>query len=124
MKRRTVVNLFFFLLSLCIFHLSSPLHAKQIKGEKGIPGVLVSNQKEVVQTDDNGRFKISVDEETIIFITKPAGYITPVDDNNLPQFYYIHQPKGSPELKYGGVEATGKLPNRLYFPLFKFEAIF
>jgi len=136
MHRRPVINPFFCLLSLFIFYLSFPLYAKQIKGtvyedtnknlsfdkgEKGIPGVLVSNQKKVVQTDEEGRFKISIDDETIIFITKPAGYMTPVDKNNLPQFYYIHQPKGSPELKYGGIEPTAKLPRRVNFPLFKFE---
>lgn len=91
-------------------------------GEKGIPGVLVSNQKDVVQTDHEGKFKISITDETIIFITKPAGYMTPVNADNLPQFYYIHQPKGSPTLKYGGIQPTGKLPKQLYFPLFKTEA--
>ncbi len=89
------------------------------KGEPGIPGVLVSNQTDVVQTDAAGRFEIMVEDETIIFITKPTGYQTAVNENNLPQFYYIHQPKGSPELKYGGLKPTGKLPKKLNFPLFK-----
>ena len=91
------------------------------KGEKGIPGVLVSNQRDVVQTDEEGQFKISVDDETIIFLTKPAGYTTPVNENNLPQFYYINQPKGSPDqnFKFKGVAPTGNLPKSLKFPLFK-----
>src|SRR5690606_1110029 len=33
------------------------------------------------------------------------------------QNYYIHKPKGSPDLKYAGVSATGPLPESLDFPL-------
>ena len=58
-------------------------------------------------------------DECIFFITKPAGYQTPLDDNNLPQFYYTHRPNGSPLLNYPGIDPTGKLPKRLNFPLFK-----
>ena len=136
MKKRMVFNLIFFLLFLSISQLSTLVYAKQIKGtvfedanknlifdkgEKGVPGVLVSNQSDVVQTNEKGQFKISIDDETVIFITKPAGYATPLNENNLPRFYYIHQPKGSPELKFGGIEPTGKIPRRLNFPLFKIE---
>lgn len=127
---------FIALLILLILFLAITLNAKQISGivfedvnknlildtgEKGIPGVLVSNQRDVVQTDEEGRFKIWVDDEIIIFITKPAGYMTPVNENNLPQFYYLHQPKGSPDqnFKFKGVAPTGKLPESINFPLFK-----
>ena len=90
------------------------------KGEPGIPGIVVSNQYDVVQTDKDGRFRLPVDKETIIFVTKPAGYDVPVNENNFPQFYYIHQPAGSPEgLKYPGIAPTGILPRTLYFPLVK-----
>ena len=89
------------------------------KGEPGIPNVLVSNQVDVVQTDEKGRYKLKVYDECIFFITKPSGYVTPVTENKLSQFYYIHRPKGSPPLKYKGVEATGKLPKKLNFPLYK-----
>ena len=88
------------------------------RGEKGIAGVLVSNQREVVVTDKKGRYILPVDDETVIFITKPAAYSVPVNEHNLPQFYYIHQPEGSPELEYPGVEATGSLPKNIDFPLF------
>lgn len=89
-------------------------------GEKGIPGVVVSNQYDVVQTDKDGHFRLPVSKETIIFVTKPAGYDVPMNENNFPQFYYIHQPAGSPDgLKYPGIAPTGKLPRTLYFPLVK-----
>ena len=36
----------------------------------------------------------------------------------LPQFYYIHQPKGSPPgLRYQGISPTGPLPEEINFPL-------
>lgn len=90
------------------------------KGEKGIPNVSVSNQSDVVQTGQNGHFRLPVSKETIIFVTKPADYQVPLDKNNLPQFYYIHQPKGSPAgLKYKGISPTGKLPRSIHFPLIK-----
>lgn len=94
---------------------------KRDAGEKGLQGVLVSNQREVVQTDTGGRYEIPVTDETIIFVTKPAGYAVPLEEDNLPQFYYIHKPKGSPELKFGGVAPTGALPESIDFPLFKTE---
>jgi signal peptidase I len=90
-------------------------------GEKGIPGVMASNGKDVVLTDDNGRFNIQMEEGNIIFISKPAGYTTPLDENNLPRFYYIHQPGGSPTQKYEGIKPTGPLPKSIDFPLFKQE---
>lgn len=91
-------------------------------GEKGIPGVVVSNQKDAVQTDENGRYRIPITKETIIFISKPAGYNIPRDENNLPKYFYIHQPKGSPAgLKFNGIAPTGKLPRSIDFPLLKGE---
>ncbi|MDZ7342135.1 MAG: calcineurin-like phosphoesterase family protein [candidate division KSB1 bacterium] len=90
-------------------------------GERGIPGVLVSNQLEVVRTDENGNYRLPISDEAIIFITKPAGYMAPLNQQNLPQFYYVHQPKGSPDqqFKYKGVAPTGRFPASLDFPLIR-----
>lgn len=99
-------------------------------GEIGIEGVRVSNGLEVIRTDAQGRYRLNVDEQTVLFITKPSGYATPVNEHMLPQFYYIHQPAGSPEgLRYRGIEPTGPLPEQINFPLIeraeptRFEAI-
>ena len=92
------------------------------KGERGIPGVVVSNQYQAVQTDEKGFFCLPIEKESIIFISKPAGYNIPLNENNFPQFYYIHQPAGSPAgLKYQGIAPTRKLPSMIYFPLYKTE---
>lgn len=98
--------------------------------EPGLANVRVSNGVDVTTTDDTGRYRISIDDEAIVFITKPRGYATPVNRHMLPQFYYIHQPNGSPSgLRYAGIEPTGPLPDEINFPVVEraeadqFEAI-
>ena len=88
-------------------------------GEKGIRNVIVSNQHEVTTTNRRGQYNLPVHDEMVVFVTKPSGYALPVNENNLPQFYYIHQPEGSPDenYKYKGVEPTGELPETIDFPL-------
>ena len=77
----------------------------------------MSNGRDVVLTDQNGRFQLSVDNDDILFVIKPAGYKLPVDKQNLPQFYYKHKPLGSPSLKYAGTAPTGSLPASVDFGL-------
>jgi len=100
-------------------------------GEEGLPDVRVSNQHEVVRTDAAGRWRLPVTDDTILFVIKPRGWMTPVDKcTRLPRFYYIHKPKGSPPLQCPGVEATGPLRSSIDFPLRpqnepdRFQAIF
>ncbi len=86
--------------------------------EKGLSGVRVSNGLDIVKTDNNGQYNLTVSDDSIIFLIKPRGYMTPVDENSLPKFYYIHKPNGSPEgLKFTGIEPTGPLPDSIDFPL-------
>lgn len=88
------------------------------EGERGLPGVRVSNGREIVLTDEGGRYAIGVDDDDIVFVIKPRGYMTPLSEHNLPRFYYIHKPSGSPQgLKYPGVAPTGPLPASIDFPL-------
>lgn len=56
--------------------------------EAGIAGVSVSNGCEVVPTHSGGNYRISIHETQILFISKPAEFDIPVDENNIPQFYY------------------------------------
>ena len=85
--------------------------------ERGLAGVTVSNGRDVVTTDREGRYELPAYENMTVFITQPAGYQVPVDESNVAQFHYTHLPKGSPKLKYGGIEPTGPLPDELNFPL-------
>ncbi|GGZ20670.1 hypothetical protein GCM10007049_11570 [Echinicola pacifica] len=85
--------------------------------EELLAGVSVSNGIQVVQTDDKGRYELPVSDDQIVFVIKPAGYQAPVNEKNLPQYFYIHKPEGSPELDFEGVKPTGKLPKKLDFAL-------
>lgn len=105
------------------------------QNERGINNVLVSNGTDVVRTRGDGYYALPVESDTVIFIVKPAGYSVPTDENNLPQFYYIHQPQGTPpevaaqiqarakefgpEVTFDVVEPTGELPASINFPLYK-----
>ncbi len=99
-----------------VFH-DQNLNGIRDAGEPGIGNVLVSNQREIVKTDDRGAWELPVRDDCIFFVIKPEGWATPLNHHNLPQFYYIHKPAGSPLLKYPGVAPTGPLPEFVNFPL-------
>lgn len=90
--------------------------------EPGLAGVAVSNGVDVVLTDDEGGYTLPVSDDNIIFVINPAGFNYPLNEFNLPQYYYIHKPGGSPELKYAGVAPTGPLPEEINFPLLAGDA--
>ena len=99
-------------------YLDANNNGKKDSKEIGLAQVAVSNGIDVVLTDDEGRYKLPVGEDNIIFVIKPAGYSLPVDEYNLPQSFYIHKPKGSPtHLTYPGVSPTGALPKSIDFGL-------
>ena len=90
-------------------------------GNPGLAGVLVSNGKDIAVTDADGRYTLPLPEEAVIFVIKPAGFMPPVDPaTNLPRFYRLHQPDGSPaslNLTFAGVPPTGPLPPSVDFAL-------
>ena len=92
-------------------------NGKKERREAGLPGVGISNGHEVVRTDEKGYYQISLAPGQILFVIKPSGYLVPVDSLNRPQFFYIHKPEGSPELKYAGSAPTGALPKEINFGL-------
>jgi hypothetical protein len=89
------------------------------RGERGIKNVMVSNGRDVVTTNKHGYYELPAFDGMTVFITKPANYDIPVDEDNIPQFFYHHLPEGSPELRFGGLDATGPLPEMINFPLIK-----
>jgi hypothetical protein len=86
-------------------------------GEKPLAGIRVSNGTDIVLTDDAGRYELPVADDTILFVIKPRGWRTPLSEDLLPRFYYIHKPNGSPTLTFAGVPPTGPLPESVDFPL-------
>lgn len=88
-------------------------------GDRPLAGIRVSNGLDIVTTSKSGLYELPVDRDSIVFVIKPSGYRTPISEHQLPRFYYIHKPDGSPELKYPGVSPTGKLPESIDFPLYE-----
>jgi hypothetical protein len=89
-------------------------------GEKGIAGVKVSNGEDVIKTNSRGKYNIELNPNSILFISKPSHYNVPLNDVQLPQFYYLHYPDGTPEVadwKWPVIKPTGEIPERIDFPL-------
>jgi len=87
--------------------------------EPGVPDYRVSNGRDITLTDEEGRYELGVDDDTIIFVIKSRTWRSPLDERNIPRFYYIHRPDGAPDLEFGGVEPTGPLPESIDFPVYK-----
>jgi len=103
-----------------VVYLDYNKNGKQDRFERGVPNVSVSNGIDVVRTNRFGYYQIPLAPENILFISKPAAFDIPVDENNLPQFYYIHYPEGTPavaEFEFPVIEPTGELPERIDFAL-------
>lgn len=104
-----------------VFHDENRNNTRDNK-ERGIPGVAISNGVDIVITGDDGYYGLPVSDKGSVFVIKPSGWITPLNDDNLPLFFYLHRPEGSPDdYSYKGVEPTGDLPDEINFPLYEKE---
>jgi len=100
-----------------VFHDANE-NGKRDSGESVLKGIRVSNGRKIVKTDAGGQYELPIDDDSIVFVIKPSGWRTPLNENHLPRFYYIHKPNGSPKLNYAGVEPTGALPDSVDFALY------
>ena len=101
--------------------LDSNNDGKYGEGDQPFVNVRVSNGKEIVKTNDSGEWKLPLEEDAIFFLIKPSGYQSKLSENNLPRFYYVHKPNGSPKLRFPGSKPTGALPESIDFPLYPSE---
>lgn len=90
-------------------------------GDRPIRDVAVSNGRDIVVTDARGRYQLPVRENDTIFVIKPRGWQTPVTDDQIPQFFYIHSPNGAEGGTVPGLAPTGDLPRSVDFPLYPHE---
>lgn len=88
-------------------------------GERGLPGVRVSDGRQIVTTDADGRYRLTIADDATFFVLKPRDFATPIDRLNLPRFYHHHVPAGTPDEKFvhKGIAPTGELPASVDFPL-------
>ncbi|NLP10758.1 metallophosphoesterase [bacterium] len=68
-------------------YLDANRNASRDHGESGLQGVCISNGREVVRTDANGRWQLEQPNDSLIFVIKPSGYGVPVNEAMLPQHY-------------------------------------
>ena len=101
----------------CVF-VDANNNRKFDSGEKVLSGVRVSNGKKIVSTDENGRYSLPVQGDANLFVIKPKDYRTPLSEDKLPEFYYLHRPHGSPVSYFPGVAPTGPLPSEINFPMY------
>lgn len=105
-----------------VFH-DANANSRFDRGEVGVEGVRVSNGLDWAITDEFGAYEIAVRPDMNLTIVQPADWRVPVDSRQVPQFFYIHKPGGTPqELRYGGLPDTGPAPAAVNFPLQPREA--
>ncbi len=88
---------------------------------RGVPDVLVSNGRDVVKTDADGKWSLSVRPGDAVFVIKPTGWTTELDPaTQLPRFSVLYLPDGTPaalNFRFEGIPPTGKLPDSIDFGL-------
>lgn len=72
-------------------------------GAAGVPGVLVSDGRQLVRTSADGSYRMQPAAGRTVFVIKPAGWQFTARADGLPDFWR-HQPDPTqPTLKYGGI---------------------
>lgn len=87
-------------------------------GENGIGGVFVSNGSDIVKTDQGGYYELDTTDDSVVFVIKPRGWTTGLNDNNIPQFFTILSSDGAGGMEYEGLEPTGEWPESVDFALY------
>lgn len=85
--------------------------------DKPLSQVSISNGQDIVQSDDGGKYEISLLENGLIFLIKPSGYIPASTRENILNYFSFNKPDGSPELKYPGIPKI-ILTQPFNFPLY------
>jgi len=84
--------------------------------EKGLSQVQVSNGRDIVTTNKEGKYILPVNGDANIFVIKPRGYSFLMNEHNQYKFFFIHRPMGSPKMSFPTISPT-KIPASLDFGL-------
>ena len=77
-------------------------------------GVLVSNGREIVETNQAGNWTLPLSDDSLFFVIKPAGYAVPLNADMIPQHYYLLRS----QFTKGGI-AVHEWPESIDFPLLR-----
>jgi len=58
---------------------------RRMPGDPGVPGVMVSNGRDVVLTDPEGRWRLPAADRDSIFVIKPSHWATPLGPGGVPR---------------------------------------
>jgi len=83
-----------------------------------LEGIAVSNGRDIVITGDDGTYSLKLKDNQSVFIIKPRNWMVPVDESQMPRFYYIHSTKGATGSDYPGLAPTGNISGKVNFPLY------
>lgn len=83
--------------------LDSNANGVRDRGEPGVADVKLSNGRDIIVTDANGRYEIALQDGDTLFVIKPPGHRFALGDDGLPMFWKHHFPSGSERLKYGQI---------------------
>ena len=79
----------------------------QEEGEEGMKNVLVSNGRAVVKTNSKGEWSLAENDNSLIFVIQPSGFLVPTNESMVPQHFLKNTDR----------------KQELYFPLWKGEEI-
>ncbi|WP_119717886.1 calcineurin-like phosphoesterase C-terminal domain-containing protein [Cognatilysobacter tabacisoli] len=74
-------------------------------GERGVPGVQVSDGVAIVRTDARGQYILPVVDGRTTFVIKPAGYRASRRADGLPDVWRNVRTAAGPALRFGGIPA-------------------
>lgn len=86
-----------------VVYLDADGNGERDPGESGVAGVKISNGRDVVLSDADGKYRIPVRPGDTVFAVKPAGHTFNDRADGLPAFWQHYFPTGSPALQYGGI---------------------
>lgn len=78
-------------------------NGRRDRGERGLPGIRVSDGERIASTDRDGRYQLPAEDGRTVFVIKPAGYRFPARADGTPDFWRHLRTRPGPALKYGGI---------------------
>jgi hypothetical protein len=100
-----------------VFHDRNGNGAFDAGRDEPLKGVAVSNGRDVSVTNRDGSYQLPYRDDAAIFVVKPSHWMVPVNEKQMPQFFYMHSSSGISGSEFEGLPPTGPLPQSVDFAL-------